>query len=98
MSSIIKVNNLLQGMTIREGAGVKLKRFIGMEKNNPYEPILLFDFFDSSEPLDYLAGFPSHPHRGFETVTYLLEGQMKHQDNHGHQGLLTAGSVQWMTA
>ncbi|WP_133139489.1 pirin family protein [Legionella genomosp. 1] len=93
-----KVAKLLTGHLVREGGGVKLQRYIGMERDNPYEPMLLFDFFDSSNPLDYIAGFPSHPHRGFETITYLLEGQIEHQDNHGHKGVIGPGDVQWMTA
>lgn len=97
MKTII-VSQILSGILIREGAGVKLHRYIGVEQHNDYEPILLFDFFDSSDSMDFIAGFPPHPHRGFETVTYLLAGQIAHQDNHGHQGLIGAGDVQWMTA
>ncbi|VEG91603.1 pirin family protein [Legionella spiritensis] len=94
----ITISQLLTGTLMREGAGVKLHRYIGADRQNPYEPFLLFDFFDSSDPMDYLAGFPQHPHRGFETVTYLLDGRITHQDNHGHQGTIDAGGVQWMTA
>ncbi|KTC68731.1 pirin-like protein [Legionella birminghamensis] len=93
-----KVAKVLTGMLVREGGGVKLQRYIGMERDNPYEPMLLFDFFDSDNPLDYIAGFPSHPHRGFETITYLLDGEIEHQDNHGHHGVIGPGGVQWMTA
>lgn len=94
----IAISLIKNGILIREGAGVKLHRYIGVDPTNDYEPILLFDFFDSSDPMDFIAGFPAHPHRGFETVTYLLEGQIAHEDNHGHKGLISGGDVQWMTA
>ncbi|MDX1836217.1 pirin family protein [Legionella taurinensis] len=94
----IAVKERLQGTLMREGAGVKLFRYIGADRQNPYEPFLLFDFFDSDNPLDFIAGFPPHPHRGFETVTYLLDGQIAHEDNHGRRGLIGPGDVQWMTA
>lgn len=94
----ISIERQLVGTLVREGAGVKLHRYIGTDRNNFYEPILLFDFFDSTNELDYIAGFPSHPHRGFETVTYVLAGQIVHQDNQGHQGVIGPGDVQWMTA
>ncbi|MDI9817968.1 MULTISPECIES: pirin family protein [unclassified Legionella] len=94
----IRVEKLLTGTLMREGAGVKLHRYIGSSQQNEYDPILLFDFFDSDQPMDYLGGFPQHPHRGFETVTYMLNGQMLHRDNHGHQGVIGPGDVQWMTA
>ncbi|KTD24064.1 pirin family protein [Legionella maceachernii] len=94
----IHVEQQLIGTLIREGAGVKLMRYIGADRKNPFEPILLFDFFDSDNEMDYIAGFPSHPHRGFETITYLLTGQIAHQDNQGHQGVIGPGDVQWMTA
>ncbi|RUQ91124.1 pirin family protein [Legionella septentrionalis] len=94
----IKVEHVLAGNLLREGAGVKLHRYIGMDRKNNFDPILLFDVFDSEDPMDYLAGFPAHPHRGFETITYMLEGQMEHRDNHGHHGIIGPGDVQWMTA
>lgn len=94
----IAIDHIKSGVLIREGAGVKLHRYLGVDPTNEYEPILLFDFFDSSDPMDFIAGFPPHPHRGFETVTYLLAGQISHEDNHGHKGLIGAGDVQWMTA
>ncbi|STX30150.1 pirin-like protein [Legionella beliardensis] len=96
--SNIEVSQCLDGVLMREGAGVKLHRYIGADRTNDYEPILLFDFFDSTEPLDYLGGFPAHPHRGFETITYLLQGKILHEDNQGRQGLIGPGDVQWMTA
>lgn len=94
----IGVKERLQGTLMREGAGVKLFRYIGADRQNNYEPFLLFDFFDSDDPLDFMAGFPPHPHRGFETVTYLLAGQIAHEDNKGRRGLIGPGDVQWMTA
>lgn len=94
----IQIDRLLTGTLMREGAGVKLQRYIGADRQNNYEPILLFDFFDSDEAMDYIAGFPEHPHRGFETITYMLHGQMAHQDNQGHKGIIGSGDVQWMTA
>lgn len=94
----IIVEEIREGRMLREGAGVKLQRFIGAERGNPFEPILLFDYFHSNNPLDYQAGFPHHPHRGFETITYLLKGTIHHRDNHGHEGHIAAGDMQWMTA
>lgn len=94
----LKVARLIQGTLFREGAGVKLHRYIGVGRDDEFEPILLFDYFDSSEELDYMAGFPPHPHRGFETITYLLHGTITHEDNKGHKGVIKAGDVQWMTA
>lgn len=94
----IEVGRLIDGRLIREGAGVKLHRYIGADRTNEFEPILLFDYFDSSDSLDYMGGFPPHPHRGFETVTYLLHGIITHEDNQGHKGVIRNGDVQWMTA
>ncbi|MGC1183520.1 pirin family protein [Legionella sp.] len=94
----IKVVRLINGVLIREGAGVKLHRYIGVERTNDFEPLLLFDYFDSNNPMDFMAGFPPHPHRGFETITYLLAGSITHEDNKGHKGVIGAGDVQWMTA
>ncbi|WED42908.1 pirin family protein [Legionella cardiaca] len=94
----IAIEKLLTGTMMREGAGVKLYRYIGTTRQNEFDPILLVDFFDSDEAMDYLGGFPEHPHRGFETVTYLLNGQMEHRDNHDHCGIIGPGDVQWMTA
>jgi len=94
----VGVDRLITGTLIREGAGVKLHRYIGADRTNDFEPILLFDYFDSSDPLDFIAGFPPHPHRGFETITYLLDGQITHEDNKGHKGTIGPGDVQWMTA
>jgi len=94
----IEVSRLITGTLIREGGGVKLLRYLGADRTNEFEPILLFDYFDSTDPLDYMAGFPSHPHRGFETITYLLHGSITHEDNKGNKGVIGPGDVQWMTA
>ena len=88
----------LRGMATSDGAGVRLTRLIGTQSLSYLDPFLMLDEFGSDKPGDYIAGFPSHPHRGFETVTYMLDGRMRHKDNHGNEGLMTAGSVQWMTA
>ncbi len=88
----------IRGMATSDGAGVKLTRVIGGPALSEFDPFLLFDEFRSDSAGDYIAGFPDHPHRGFETVTYMLAGRMRHRDNQGNSGLLTPGSVQWMTA
>lgn len=88
----------LRGLPTSDGAGVSLTRVIGTQQLSYLDPFLMLDEFGSDKPGDYIAGFPSHPHRGFETVTYMLDGRMRHKDNHGNEGLMTAGSVQWMTA
>ncbi|HXM81295.1 MAG TPA: pirin family protein [Burkholderiales bacterium] len=85
-------------MPASDGAGVKLNRVIGGRDLPQLDPFLLLDEFRSDDAADYLAGFPEHPHRGFETVTYMLAGRMRHRDNQGNTGLLGPGAVQWMTA
>jgi quercetin 2,3-dioxygenase len=92
------VVRLARGMPASDGAGVKLNRVIGTPDLPDIDPFLMLDEFRSDDAADYIAGFPDHPHRGFETVTYMLAGRMRHGDNKGHTGLLDAGSVQWMTA
>ena len=87
-----------KGMPASDGAGVTLARVIGQPALPDLDPFLMLDAFGSDDPKAYIAGFPNHPHRGFETVTYMLAGRMRHRDNKGHEGLLVAGSVQWMTA
>lgn len=89
---------VILGVPASDGAGVRLKRILGSPECDYLDPFLLFDEFCNDNPDDYIAGFPSHPHRGFETVTYMLRGQMRHEDSVGNSGLLAAGSVQWMTA
>ena len=92
------VTRVVHGMPTSDGAGVKLTRVIGQPQLPDLDPFLLLDEFGTDNPGDYIAGFPEHPHRGFETVTYMLDGRMRHRDNHGHEGVLVPGSVQWMTA
>lgn len=93
-----RVLRKVRGRAASDGAGVKLTRVIGGPDLPDLDPFLLLDEFGTDRAEDYLAGFPDHPHRGFETVTYMLDGRMRHRDNHGNEGLLTPGSVQWMTA
>ena len=93
-----QVEQLVAGMATSDGAGVKLTRVLTQSLQKRLDPFLLLDVFRSDEPGDYLAGFPDHPHRGFETVTYMLAGRMRHRDSAGHEGLLQNGDVQWMTA
>lgn len=93
-----RVVTTVRGMPASDGAGVKLNRLIGQPALDMLDPFLMLDEFRSDEANDYLAGFPDHPHRGFETVTYMLAGNMRHGDNQGNHGELRAGSVQWMTA
>ena len=92
------VARIVRGRPASDGAGVRLTRVIGSPELDMLDPFLLLDEFGTDKPEDYLAGFPDHPHRGFETVTYMLDGRMRHKDNHGNEGLLVPGSVQWMTA
>ncbi len=87
-----------EGIQTADGAGVKLTRIIGSPYLNMLDPFLLLDCFESDNSADYIGGFPTHPHRGFETVTYMLDGLMEHKDSAGNQGVIESGSVQWMTA
>jgi redox-sensitive bicupin YhaK (pirin superfamily) len=89
---------LSKGQRAMDGAGVKLTRIIGTHELDMLDPFLLLDAFESDNPDDYIGGFPSHPHRGFETVTYLFAGQMRHKDSAGNEGVIKPGGVQWMTA
>ncbi|NJD30517.1 MAG: pirin family protein, partial [Gammaproteobacteria bacterium] len=89
---------VIASVAASDGAGVKLRRSLGSGPHLRFDPFLMLDEFFSDDPNDYLAGFPSHPHRGFETVTYMLEGHMRHEDSHGHVGDIGPGDVQWMTA
>lgn len=93
-----RIARTVRGRPTSDGAGVRLTRVIGGPDLPDLDPFLLLDEFGTDRAEDYIAGFPSHPHRGFETVTYMLDGRMRHKDNHGNEGLLTPGSVQWMTA
>jgi redox-sensitive bicupin YhaK (pirin superfamily) len=92
------ITRRVRGMDTADGAGVKLKRVIGQPALDMLDPFLMLDEFRSDQAGDYIEGFPDHPHRGFETVTYMLAGRMRHGDNQGNQGDLGPGSVQWMTA
>ncbi|MEQ8344766.1 MAG: pirin family protein [Sneathiellaceae bacterium] len=92
------VLGLLEGMPAEDGAGVKLSRVIGQPRLDMLDPFLLLDSFRSDMPGDYIAGFPAHPHRGFETVTYLLDGRLRHEDSVGNAGVIESGGIQWMTA
>lgn len=93
-----RIVRTVRGLPTSDGAGVKLRRVIGTEALPDLDPFLMLDEFGTDRAEDYIAGFPDHPHRGFETVTYMLDGRMRHRDNHGNEGLLEPGSVQWMTA
>jgi len=92
------IQKVIQGVQTTDGAGVNLTRIIGSMELNMLDPFLLLDEFGSDNPKDYIAGFPPHPHRGFETITYMLNGKFRHKDSAGNEGYLTDGSVQWMTA
>jgi len=92
------IARIIKGTPATDGAGVELTRVIGQPPLPMLDPFLLLDAFRSDKPEDYIAGFPAHPHRGFETVTYLLSGRMRHKDNAGHEGLIEPGGIQWMTA
>lgn len=92
------VVRVLSGRETSDGAGVRLTRYIASPELDMLDPFLLLDAFHSDDPDDYIAGFPPHPHRGFETVTYLINGRFRHKDSAGHEGVIGAGGVQWMTA
>src|SRR2546427_12942143 len=92
------VVRVVRGMPTSDGAGVKLRRVIGQPELPDLDPFLMLDEFGTDSPDDYIAGFPDHPHRGFETVTYMLDGRIRHRDSAGHEGVVSAGGVQWMTA
>ncbi|MBL7251179.1 pirin family protein [Alloalcanivorax sp. C16-2] len=93
-----RVLHTIRALETSDGAGVRLKRALGHNPAVRLDPFLMLDAFSSDNPDDYIAGFPAHPHRGFETVTYLIEGHMKHRDHLGNEGDLKQGGVQWMTA
>jgi len=93
-----KVESIITGQATSDGAGVELVRMIGQPRFMELDPFLLLDAFRSDDPGDYIAGFPPHPHRGFEAVTYLLNGRMRHRDNAGNEGVIEPGGIQWMTA
>ncbi len=88
----------VRGMRTMDGAGVRLTRILSQQETKTFDPFLMLDSFDSTDPNDYLAGFPMHPHRGIETVTYLIEGRIEHEDSLGNKGEIIAGESQWMSA
>ncbi|MGP0170671.1 pirin family protein [Pseudomonas sp. NCHU5208] len=98
MTTQRRVLSIQPGQPASDGAGVRLNRVIGGPGLERFDPFLMLDEFATDNPDDYIAGFPPHPHRGFETVTYMLEGRMRHEDHLGNVGLLGSGGVQWMTA
>ncbi|MFT3997347.1 MAG: pirin family protein [Asticcacaulis sp.] len=97
MSTQRTVTRLVRGLPATDGAGVKLNRVLGTQALPEVDPFLMLDEFRSDDPQAYIAGFPDHPHRGFETITYMLAGRMRHRDSKGNEGLLGPGDVQWMT-
>ena len=98
MSQVRSIARIVEPQPVLEGAGVRLKRSIATRTLDYVDPFLLFDHFGSDDPADYLAGFPMHPHRGIETVTYMLAGAVRHRDSLGNAGTIGPGDVQWMTA
>ena len=93
-----EITSLITSVAASDGAGVKLRRSLGSRQDLRLDPYLMLDEFFSDDPNDYIAGFPAHPHRGFETITYMLDGHMRHEDSNGNRGDLGPGDVQWMTA
>ena len=93
-----QLQQIIPAHATSDGAGVRIKRSLGQTQQARFDPFLMLDEFGSESASDYIAGFPSHPHRGFETVTYMLEGHMLHEDHMGNKGHLKNGDVQWMTA
>lgn len=92
------IKQIVEGMPASDGAGVKLKRVLGQPLLKRLDPFLMLDEFGSEDAQDYIAGFPAHPHRGFQTVTYMLNGKMGHKDSVGNQGIIEDGGLQWMNA
>ncbi|CDG82600.1 pirin family protein [Janthinobacterium agaricidamnosum] len=92
------VERVIAGQAVMDGAGVKINRVLTQSLQRRLDPFLMLDNFASDQPNDYIAGFPDHPHRGFETVSYMISGRMRHKDSAGNEGLLNSGGVQWMTA
>jgi len=98
METIRKIERIIMGQPTSDGAGVKLTRILGHNTKELLDPFLLLDFFGSDNPDDFMAGFPWHPHRGIETVTYMLDGKVEHADSIGNSGVIGKGDIQWMTA
>ncbi len=93
-----EITKIVRGYATTDGAGVKLTRVLSHSETKDFDPFLMLDFFDSTDPSDYTKGFPMHPHRGIETITYLIEGCIEHEDSLGNKGTILAGESQWMTA
>ena len=93
-----EITKIVRGNATTDGAGVKLTRVLSHSETKDFDPFLMLDFFDSTDPSDYTKGFPMHPHRGIETITYLIEGCIEHEDSLGNKGTILAGESQWMTA
>ncbi|HBF38841.1 MAG TPA: pirin family protein, partial [Firmicutes bacterium] len=98
MEHIRTIRKIIRGKKIMEGAGVKLVRVLGHDDTKELDPFLLLDVFDSKNPDEYIKGFPWHPHRGIETITYLIQGEIEHGDSLGNKGSIRDGECQWMTA
>ena len=98
MSSVRRIKRTLKSQPTTEGAGVQLKRAFTYQRVPELDPFLMMDDFGSSSPADYMKGFPWHPHRGIETISYMLDGEIEHADSMGNQGIIRAGGIQWMTA
>ncbi len=98
MDTYRKIERIIHGQATSDGAGVKLTRIFGFYEEGLFDPFLLLDFFGSDNPDDFMAGFPWHPHRGIETVTYMLDGRVEHGDSMGNSGVIGKGDIQWMTA
>lgn len=96
--SIRPVVKIVKGVPASDGDGVRLTRMLGTAEAQMFDPFLMLDCFDNDQASDYMGGFPDHPHRGFETVTYMLEGRMRHRDNTGREGIIGPGGIQWMRA
>ncbi len=93
-----KIDRIIKGQLTSDGAGVRLTRILGHNTQDLLDPFLMLDFFGSDNPKDFMAGFPWHPHRGMETVTYMIEGKVEHEDSLGNKGIIGKGDIQWMTA
>ena len=91
------IKRRIAGRDSMDGAGVRIKRSVGASQFARIDPFLMLDNFSSDNPDDYIAGFPAHPHRGFETVTYMIEGRMRHRDHMGNEGILRSGGVQYLS-
>lgn len=98
METSRKISRIIRGQATSDGAGVRLTRIFGFYEQGMLDPFLMLDYFGSNKPDDYIAGFPWHPHRGIETVTYMLDGKVEHSDSLGNSGVIGKGDIQWMTA